>query len=234
MMADNMLSINAEAREILEENINFVDKMLDGKAIFGDQKFLLDARDIWNIKRRIQKRDGGLDLRRSPDMNLHLMVENDADIKDACAHYKPRTDKTDRFEIVLITSKQKELAWQHGHRKMILLDGTFGVCDRKVLLIIIMVLNEHFHGIPVGWLLFSAPGGNRNTCAGYNADILRCLLGKWRDALGYRNGEPFKVVTPMIDTDHKERAALNAVWPGNSFICIAKSTINKIERGKIY
>jgi hypothetical protein len=64
------------------------------------------------------------------------------------------------------------------------MDGTFGACDSKLLLFIVLAIDEAYRGecsfvlhrstvmqrlcagVPVGFLLVSAPSDNTKTCAG--------------------------------------------------------------------
>ncbi len=61
-----------------------------------------------------------------------------------------------------------------------ILDGTFRVCNSKVLLFIVMGLDEKKCGVPLAFLLFSALSGNKHTAAGYNTEIIARLLGAWK------------------------------------------------------
>ena len=76
-----------------------------------------------------------------------------------------------------------------------------------------MGVDENRKGVPLAFLLFSAPSGNRKTCAGYNTEIIAKLLNKWRDSLGRRNGESFEAWVAITDTDLMERGALILVFP---------------------
>jgi hypothetical protein len=68
-------------------------------------------------------------------------------------------------------------------------------------------------GVPVGFLLFSAPVGNRNTSAGYDSTILQTLLECWKDAVEADGQGPLDIRVVMTDTDLKERLALSQIWP---------------------
>jgi hypothetical protein len=110
-------------------------------------------------------------------------------------------------------------AWKYGHQNQIILDGTFGVCDSRLLLFIIMVVDENKKGVPVAFLMFSAPAGNKQSSAGYNTEILTKLIGMWKDSLtkcGGLHSSPGVVFCPytcITDTDLKERGALFAIFP---------------------
>ncbi|KZV93601.1 hypothetical protein EXIGLDRAFT_40943 [Exidia glandulosa HHB12029] len=83
-----------------------------------------------------------------------------------------------------------------------------------MLLFIVMGLDENRHGVPLAFLLFSAPTQNKKTSAGYDTDILTELLGAWRDSLGFNDAkEAFAPLIVITDTDARERAALLRVWP---------------------
>jgi hypothetical protein len=53
-----------------------------------------------------------------------------------------------------------DAAWVYGHNSQVILDGTFGVCSTRLLLFIVMGVDEHGRGVPLAMLLFSAPTGN--------------------------------------------------------------------------
>lgn len=108
----------------------------------------------------------------------------------------------------------REASWKYGHNSQIILDGTFGLCDKRLLLFIVMGLDEERRGVPLVFLMFSAPSGNRQTSAGYNTEIIAKLLKKWQESLGMRGGKAFKALVAITDTDLIERAALLIVFPG--------------------
>jgi hypothetical protein len=99
------------------------------------------------------------------------------------------------------------------HKSRIILDGTFGVCDKKLLLFIVMGIDEDQKGIPLTFLFFSAPSGNRHTAAGYNTEIIEELLMKWTQTLGICNGVRFVMYVAITDTDLMECNALVAIFP---------------------
>ena len=139
--------------------------------------------------------------------------EHKPDLAKAVFHYSARTAKDDRFEICIANGEMKDAAWKYAHKSQVVLDGTFGICDKKILLFILMAVDEKRKGIPLAFLLFSAPGGNQKTCAGYNTEIIAKLLTEWRHSLGSRNGELFDVHVAITDTNLMERGALVLVFP---------------------
>ncbi|KAH9833112.1 uncharacterized protein C8Q71DRAFT_875534 [Rhodofomes roseus] len=140
-------------------------------------------------------------------------------LKDAIFHYKAREDKGERLEVCIATTEMYEAAWTYAHQDQFLLDGTFGICNSRILLFITMAIDKDRKGIPLAFLMFSAPSGNQHTAAGYNTDILAKLLAEWRVAVnshGSRfghSGEQFQPLVAITDTDMKERGALLQVWP---------------------
>jgi hypothetical protein len=92
--------------------------------------------------------------------------------------------REERFEVCVATLDMCEAAWKYGHESQIILDGTFGVCNKKILLFIVMGVDEWEKGIPLAFLLFSALSGNRHTAAGYNMEVIARLLGEWKKSFG--------------------------------------------------
>ncbi|KAF8510446.1 hypothetical protein JB92DRAFT_3144395 [Gautieria morchelliformis] len=112
----------------------------------------------------------------------------------AIFYYRARGHKDERFRLVL--------------------DGTFGICDRRILLFIALGVDEKRQGVPLAFFLSSAPSGNRATHAGYDTGILVELLQQWVVSLGQRDGTGFQPKVAITDTDTKERGALSIVWHG--------------------
>ena len=75
-------------------------------------------------------------------------------------HYQALATKDEHFEVCISTEEMKEASWWYGHKSQVILDGTFGICDKKILLFILMGVDEKKKGVPLTFLLFSAPGGN--------------------------------------------------------------------------
>lgn len=134
-------------------------------------------------------------------------------LAEAVFHYGGRSEKGDRFKVCIQTEAMKEASWKYAHEKQLILDGTFGVCDRRILLFIALGVDESGKGVPLAFFLFSAPTGNRATHAGYDTSVLIELLSAWKKSLGQRKAIPFGPKIAITDTDTKERGALSAVWP---------------------
>lgn len=149
-----------------------------------------------------------------------------ATFADAVFHYSPRAAKNDRFEVCIATDDMRKAAWKYAHGSQLILDGTFGLCDRKLLLFILMAVDEKKHGVPLAFLLFSAPSGNRQTSSGYNTEVLTRLLTQWRTSLGAHDGHPFNPRVTITDTDLKERGALLKVFP-NIWLLLCKFHVHQ-------
>lgn len=65
-------------------------------------------------------------------------------IKAAVFHYDPHCV---RWELGLSTPDQRKAAWRFGHEGIILLDGTFNVSDKLLLLFIVMVIDDSWKGV---------------------------------------------------------------------------------------
>ncbi|PKK71948.1 hypothetical protein RhiirC2_848767 [Rhizophagus irregularis] len=119
----------------------------------------------------------------------------------------------DIINILLATKEQRELAWELGHNKILHLDGTFVISNKKILLFVLLVLDEQNKGIPIGYLLFSAAGGTHKASSSYNHTILKELLLYYKHRLEQEKWYKFTQKVAMTDCDHKERKALIEVWP---------------------
>lgn len=107
----------------------------------------------------------------------------------------------------------RDAAAKYGHSSQIILDRTFGVCDRKVLLFIIMAIDKEYRGVPLPFFLFLAPSGNAQTSSGYNTEILTKLLRAWKKDMDHHQKGPFTLHVAITDTYLKERGALVDVFP---------------------
>jgi hypothetical protein len=161
----------------------------------------------------------GINAKEQPHINVDLWLDPNSPqynktLADAVFHYSARDSQEERFEICISTDEMKEAAWKYGYQSQIMLDGTFGICDKRVLLFIIMGVDGNRRGVPLAFLLFSAPSGNKHTAAGYDTAILAKLLKEWRSSLeAYRGGKSFYALVATTDTDLKERGALLIAIP---------------------
>ena len=75
--------------------------------------------------------------------------------------------------------------------------------------------DEWKKGVPIAFLLFSAPTGNQATHTGYNTQILQELLSHWKGHLNRTSEQSncFKPLVTITDTDTKEQGVLSDVWP---------------------
>ncbi|CUA78041.1 hypothetical protein RSOLAG22IIIB_13012 [Rhizoctonia solani] len=184
----------------------------------GKYRYLLRHYDTGSLYTQYYRAQG-IDIKEKPHLNIHNWLDpasktyNPA-LARAIFHYSARTEQSARLEICIATDEMKEAAWRYGHQRQILLDGTFGVCDRRLLLFIVMGIDKQNHGVPLAFLLFSAPGGNKATQSGYNTLILVKVLGRWKDSLTLYRQQAFAPAVAITDTDFKERGALVDVFPG--------------------
>lgn len=206
-------------------------------------RWLLKRHDTRSLYRQYNRLHG-VNVTEAAHVNIDEWMDKDSPrydptIASAIFHYSARAEKGDRFEICIATKEMKDAAWRHGDRSQILMDGTFGVSTKKMLLFILMGLDEKRRGEPMAMFLFSAPSGNRHTAAGYNTDILERLLSKWKTSLGEKDGRTFEPAVAITDTDLMERNALMRVFP-DIWLLICKFHIrqswrnhrNKLLRGR--
>src|SRR5204862_2306540 len=117
------------------------------------------------------KENREVDKRIEKEINIDQFFEsnsNDYELIEATVYYKPRKELNDRFMLVLATKYQRDLAWEFGHQKILHLDGTFGISNKKILLFTLLVLDDQRKGIPIGYLIFSAAGGAQRASSSYN------------------------------------------------------------------
>ncbi|KAF7348406.1 hypothetical protein MSAN_01794600 [Mycena sanguinolenta] len=182
-------------------------------------RWLLQQYDTRSLYRQFSRLHG-VKLSEKPHINLDEWLDPkspqfNSTLASAIFHYSPRATKKERLEVCISTDEMKEAAWKYGYRSQIVVDGTFGICDSRLLLFIVMAVDEDKKGVPLAFLLFSAPTGNQLSSSGYDTEILAKLLKLWRASLEkFRGGKPFYVLVAITDTDLKERGALIRVFPG--------------------
>ncbi|KAJ7873629.1 hypothetical protein B0H14DRAFT_3558330 [Mycena olivaceomarginata] len=229
-------SIYVVALEQLHDGATFSDirkknrELVDAKAYPGfpadfassPYRWLLVSNDSRSLYRQYNRMKG-VSVTTAPEINVDNWLDPKSEnfnptLADAIFHYSPRANRGERFEVAIANADMNRAAWTYGHQSQILLDGTFGVCDSRLLLFIVMTVDENKKGIPVAFLLFSAPAGNKQSSSGYDTAILTKLLRKWSESLNkcaHRHGHPgvaFKPMSAITDTDLKERGALIAIW----------------------
>ena len=180
-------------------------------------RWLLRGKDTHSLYRQFNRLQG-IKVSEQAHLNIDEWLDPESPqfnkiLQDAIFHYSPRATRGERFEVCIATPEMREAAWKYAHHSQIILDGTFGVCDKKILLFIIMGVDENKKGIPLAFLLFSAPSGNRHTAAGYNTEIIAKLIEGWKKSLGTQNGKEFEAWVAITDTDLMERGALLIVFP---------------------
>ncbi|GAA6001577.1 hypothetical protein JCM5350_003857, partial [Sporobolomyces pararoseus] len=176
--------------------------------------------DDYSTVYRKYYRSIGLDPKKPAEQNIDAWLDPNSptyhrEFAAAVASYTARSATSDRMELVFCTDEMVENSWKYGHGKQIVMDGTFGVCSSKILLFIVLGINERGEGEPLAFIVFSAPSDNKHTAAGYDSSILQKLLRNWKARVERRSdGREFLPKTAITDTDHKERFALSTVFKG--------------------
>ncbi|KAI0682701.1 hypothetical protein BC835DRAFT_1311425 [Cytidiella melzeri] len=136
-------------------------------------------------------------------------------LTDSLIHYQPHIQgKTAQFELALSTPEQQIMAWKYGHKNVVVMDGTFGVCSARVLLFILMVIDNSNRGIPVAFFLFTAKEEHTAVQASYDSTILEEFLFQFRAAMGKNDlGEDFEFAVGMTNNNPREHRALCSQWP---------------------
>jgi hypothetical protein len=160
----------------------------------------------------------GVDFAQLPEYNLDSWLNPASpkyiqELHQAIFYYQARTIKTERLQVCIQLKEMKVAAWKYTHDNQMILDGTFGISDTRLLLFIALGIDDSGKGIPLVFFLFSAPTGNQATHAGYDSSILTEVLRAWVSSMGVEKGNTFARKLVITDTDMKERAALHMVWP---------------------
>lgn len=165
----------------------------------------------------------GVDLENSPADNVDNWLNSKSklyrpELASAVFSYQGRMKKTERFMLCIQTAEMKVATWEHSHNKQLIIDGTFGICDRRILLFIALGVDKQNRGVPLAFFLFSAPTGNQATHAGYDTFILTDLLNSWTKSLGKCENQDFAPKVVITDTDTRERGAILTVWPHTTLL----------------
>ena len=102
-----------------------------------------DTSRLYCMHARIQ----GIDLNEKVEVNIHNWLNPKSphfkpELHAAVFYYKERCQPLDRFKICIQTDEMKAASWKYAHGKQLILDGTFGLCDRRLLLFIGMAVDE--------------------------------------------------------------------------------------------
>ncbi|KAL0956114.1 hypothetical protein HGRIS_002282 [Hohenbuehelia grisea] len=202
------------------------------KALYRGQAADIDANANANVRYTLLPSDNatlyckfsrlyGVNIRNAPEYNLDNWLDPSSPdfkpvLREAIFYYMPRMTKEERLKVCISTAEMDEAAWKYGHQSQIILDGTFGICSVRMLLFITLAVDEDGKGVPLAFLLFSAPTGNRATHAGYNTEILQELLSKWQQRLS-NTRRRFTPAVAITDTDTKERKKLLPSTTGVQF-----------------
>ncbi|CAG8813966.1 10160_t:CDS:1, partial [Cetraspora pellucida] len=194
-ITSDLLKSYVPIKWVLKDNQQFVQNNCNGLVILDNYRLLISPSDISNIMGEIQKIKLNINMRQPVDSSLldlfFLKGDSDSLIRNSCFHYQPRTQEHSRLEIGLSTLEQRELAWTYGHQNLLIFDGTFTICDNRILLFALLVLDEDHRSIPVAYFLFSLPNSTQSSDDDYDYRLLSKLLQKFVDVLGEKNSMKF-------------------------------------------
>ncbi|KIJ42266.1 hypothetical protein M422DRAFT_780066 [Sphaerobolus stellatus SS14] len=136
----------------------------------------------------------GIDTMKKPQINIDDWLDPqsphyNATLAEAVFHYSPQAALNEYFEVCIATKEMKEMAWN------------------KLLLFIVMAVDEKKKSVPLTFLLFSAPSGNKQISSGYDTAILTKLLQQWQSSLEKFKSKPFDIFVAVTDTDYQEAEA---------------------------
>ncbi|CAG8680580.1 21806_t:CDS:2 [Cetraspora pellucida] len=207
---ENLISLNIKTPDILAQNARIVRNVFENHTLIGNFRTLLTAIDITNIKKQMLRNKWNIDIKHDAAKNLNQILGPKADpseLKDTCLHYQLHTKDNNCLEIIICTCEQQDYVWKYGHQNLILIDGTFGISKHKLLLFIIMIIDDNNKGVLVSFILFTPPRSNRLTSPGYDTTSVT-----------------FSSCAAMTDADIKERKPLTKITKKKeSLECIYKA-----------
>ncbi|KAJ7748874.1 hypothetical protein B0H16DRAFT_1319578, partial [Mycena metata] len=184
----------------------------------GSHRYTLANHETTSLYRTLARERGIPQAPPQDNLDLWFRAVNprapDPRLTASCLSYTPHIiGENDRFSLVIQTPEQKILAWKYGHKQQVLMDLTFGICSGRVLLTILMAIDEQNHGVPIAALLFSARQEAKAVHADYNGALLKKLLAEFKEAMGQNDaGEQFDIVVGSTDNDPRERFGLHGNW----------------------
>ncbi|RIB19246.1 hypothetical protein C2G38_2036221 [Gigaspora rosea] len=218
-MTELLVRANTSIKDIISWNQHFIRKKLTGRTTLKEQNFLVTIYDIKDARRWIKtEKQWPINVNRSVDYNLEGYFGDgaqDPDLSNSVIYFEKRKHRHDHICLVLATQDQISLAWQYGHEKYIILDDSFETGNKKLLLYVIMVVDEQNKGIPVGYLLYSRPNNFYMMEANdHKYTILKKLLIEYKKRLNV-NGNSHEF-TPRIAIigDFRERNVVSEIWNG--------------------
>jgi hypothetical protein len=172
-------------------------------------RYVIQNSDISTLRKVLCLQKMGMSDQVSAETNLEGLFGGqscDDRFSAACFHYVPKSTKSDRLFLGFSTKQQCELAWKHGHQKMLFMDGTFGVSKDRILLFIMLVIDGSGNGVPVAQFIFTTPPNAKNTGSNYDSRILEDFLRKWvehlnknkPDNIGVASFEPLVSVSTLL------------------------------------
>ncbi|KAJ7938246.1 hypothetical protein B0H13DRAFT_1550355, partial [Mycena leptocephala] len=164
----------------------------------------------------------GISQRTAPENNLDSWFRSnnpappDPRLTASCLLYIPCVPgESERFSLIISTPEQQLLAWKFGHKRLMLMDLTFGFCNGRALLALLMVIDDQGKGLPVAEILFAAKKQAKAVHTDYDKVILDKLLGLWKTGMGENEkGEEFMLFVGLTDNDPRERFALDKRFRG--------------------
>lgn len=101
------------------------------------------------------------------------------------------------------------------------MDLTFNTSSARTLLAILMGVDKQQHGIPIVFIMFTAKKDAKAVHADYNKELLKKLLGIYKEKMG-RNaaGQQINFCVVITDNDLWECFALTAHWDAFAMLCM--------------
>lgn len=180
--------------------------------------------DISYMRGQSLEKKYGVTLSDAPVVSLHKLLTREPaagqsvigrQLQESVFLYQPET-RTSRLMLVICSNEMALAAREHAHGGVLLMDGTFNVCRDKVLLFLVLTIDNSGGSVPIAAFLFTPAKGAKSASASYDARILEQFLTRWRNHVCQsRDGQEAAEMRPtmaMTDSDEKEKLALASVF----------------------
>jgi hypothetical protein len=140
-----------KANRELQKQKGLQGSQLNG-GVTANHRFHLLNSDHRTISRQSAAADH-INLRAAAHINIDDWLDPSSpafrpELDEAIDHYSARIkhDPASRLELVISTAEMQEAAIKFGHNGLLQLDGTFGLCDSRMLLFILLAVDDDYKG----------------------------------------------------------------------------------------
>lgn len=125
-------------------------KLYEGQKTYNPVKANCCYLFLWADSQTLYRKQAlsfGVDLSKPPAENIDNWLNSAAslyrpELASSIFFYQGWANRQDQFILCLQTQEMKTAAWEYAHQKQLILDGTFRICDQRVLLFTALGVNK--------------------------------------------------------------------------------------------